>query len=54
MVRSSIEDPLEVISLSKDDFDDLLVQSEEMRDEIERSVYLRKKNLASVSAAAGD
>lgn len=54
MVRSSVEDPLEVISLSKEDFEDLLVQSEEMRDEIERSVHLRKQNMASVSAAAGD
>jgi ABC-type lipoprotein export system ATPase subunit len=54
MVRSSESDPVEVISLAKSDFDDLLIQSEEMRTEIERSVFRRRETLASVMAAVGD
>jgi ABC-type lipoprotein export system ATPase subunit len=49
-VRSSAEFPVEVISLDKRAFDDLLDESEEMRDEIQRSFKLRSNNLA---AAAG-
>ena len=54
MVRSSVDNPVDVISLSKSDFDDLLIHSEEMRTEIKRSVYYRQEALASVMAAAGD
>jgi ABC-type multidrug transport system ATPase subunit len=54
MVRSSVDDPVEVISLSKHDFDELLIHSEEMRTEIEHSVSRRRETLASVMAAAGD
>jgi ABC-type lipoprotein export system ATPase subunit len=49
-VRSSAEFPVEVISLDKRAFDALLDESEEMRDEIQRSFKLRSNNLA---AAAG-
>jgi len=49
-VRSSVENPVEVISLDKQAFADLLKESEEMRVEIERSVVARSGNLA---AAAG-
>ena len=49
-VRSSAEFPVEVISLDKLAFDNLLNESEEMRAEILRSYKLRSNNLA---AAAG-
>jgi ABC-type lipoprotein export system ATPase subunit len=49
-VRSSIERPVDAISLDKAAFEDLLRESEEMRIEIERSVSARGHALA---AAAG-
>jgi len=48
-VRSSAEFPVEVISLDKRAFDDLLDESEEMRAEIQRSFRLRSSNLASAA-----
>ncbi len=49
-VRSSAQYPVNVISLDKDSFENLLTESEEMRIEIAQSVSHRAKNL---SAAAG-
>jgi ABC-type lipoprotein export system ATPase subunit len=54
MVRSSIDEPVEVITLEKSEFDNLLIDSVEMRAEIERMVINRRENLASVMTAAGD
>jgi len=50
-VRSSGESPVDVISLDKEAFQSLLNDSEEMRIEIERSVFTRTQNLATAAAA---
>ena len=49
-VRSSADNPVEVISLDKRAFDSLFNESEEMRVEIERSVAARMGNLAAAAA----
>jgi ABC-type lipoprotein export system ATPase subunit len=54
MVRSSLDEPVEVITLEKSEFDALLTDSVEMRAEIEQMVFNRRQTLASVMAAVGD
>jgi ABC-type lipoprotein export system ATPase subunit len=54
MVRSSLDDPVEVITLEKSEFDALLSDSIELRAEIEQMVFNRRQTLASVMAAVGD
>lgn len=52
MVRSSVSDPLEVISLEKPEFEILMKDSEEMRTEIEKTVYKRRETLSAAMSAA--
>jgi energy-coupling factor transporter ATP-binding protein EcfA2 len=54
MVRSSLDDPVEVITLEKSEFAALLTDSVELRTEIEQMVFNRRQTLASALAAVGD